>query len=66
MANSEISANTSVEYSIIDENAEIGSNAKIGGERTDSAGITVIAKDIKIGGGVVVSAGAMVDGDIVN
>ena len=65
MANSVIGANTSVEYSIIDENAEIGSNSKIGEKRTEATGITVVAKDIKIGGGVTVNPGDMIDGDIV-
>jgi len=66
MANSVIGENTSVDYSIIDEDAEIGNNSKIGEEKSSSSGITVIAKDIKIGGGVVVTAGTMVDGDIFN
>jgi glucose-1-phosphate adenylyltransferase len=64
MANSVINANTSVNYAIIDEDAEIGSNAKIGEEKTDSTGITVIAKTIKIGDGIVVTAGTMVDEDM--
>jgi len=64
MANSVINQNTSVQYSIIDESVEIGSNSKIGTEKTESTGITVIAKDIKIGDGIIVNAGDMVDGDI--
>jgi glucose-1-phosphate adenylyltransferase len=66
MANSVIGENTTVQYSIIDENAEIGSNTRIGEEKTETTGITVIAKDIRIGDGVVVAAGAMVDGDMLN
>ena len=66
MANSIINANTSVDYSIIDENAVIGCNSKIGEELplSQSAGITVIAKDIKIGDGITVGAGAMINSDI--
>jgi len=70
MANSVISSNTSVEYSMIDEDAIIGCNAKIGAERaensSESGGITVIAKGVKIGDGITVSPGAMIDGDILN
>jgi glucose-1-phosphate adenylyltransferase len=64
MANSVIYANSSVDYSIIDENAVIGCNAKIGEELSGSARITVIAKDVKIGDGVTVAAGEMIDGDM--
>ena len=64
MANSVIGMNASVKYSIIDENAEIGNGAKIGDEKSDTDGITVIAKDIKIGDEVTVTAGDMVDSDI--
>jgi glucose-1-phosphate adenylyltransferase len=64
MANSVIHSNTSVDYSIIDENTEIGSNSKIGGELPHSDGITVIAMNIKVGDGVTVAAGAMIDADI--
>ena len=64
MANSVINANTSVDYSIIDENAVIGCNSKIGGAPPNSEGITVIAKDINITDGITVGAGEMIDGDI--
>ena len=64
MENSEIDENASVEHAIIDENAVIGRGAKIGEDLSRSAGITVIAKDIKINDNVTVEAGAMIDSDI--
>jgi len=64
MAGSVINSNASVEYSIIDEDTEIGCNSKIGQGKANAAGITVIAKEVKIGDGITVTAGAMVDYDI--
>ena len=64
MANSVINANTAVDYAIIDENAVIGCNSAVGEALPHSAGITVVAKDIKIGDGITVGAGAMIDADI--
>jgi len=64
MANSAIGENTQIGYSIIDEGAEIGENSKIGGERSGSAGVTVIAKDVKVGDGATVDRGAMIDADV--
>jgi len=66
MANSVINSNTVVEYSIIDEEVLIGCNSKIGDEKANSSGITVIAKDIKIGDGITVSSGTMIDGNILS
>jgi NDP-sugar pyrophosphorylase family protein len=64
MANSVINAGAEVRYSIIDEDVIVGWGAKIGEERETASGITVLAKDITIGGGVTVSAGNMIDADI--
>jgi len=64
MANSVINANTAVDYAIIDENAVIGCNSVIGEALPQSAGITVVAKDLKISDGITVGAGAMIDADI--
>ena len=64
MANSVINAGAQVRYSIIDEDVTIGWGAKIGEERETAAGIAVLAKNINIGGGVIISAGDMVDDDV--
>jgi len=64
MANSVINAGAQVRYSIIDENVAIGWGAKVGGERESASGIAVLAKDITIGGGVIISAGDMIDDDV--
>jgi len=64
MANSTVGENAKVGYSIIDENAVIGKDSIIGGEKSDQGGIAVIAKDVKIGDGVAVDPGAMIDSDI--
>jgi len=66
MADSVIRENTSVHYSIIDESVIIGSGAKIGGARpeSESEGLAVIAKDVKISDGATVNAGDMIDSDM--
>ena len=64
MADSVIGENAKVGYSIIDEGAKIGKNAAIGGEKSEGAGIAVIAKDVAVGDGVTVDLGAMVGADM--
>ena len=64
MANSMINAGAEVRYSIIDEGVTVGWGAKIGEDREKASGIAVLAKDITIGGGVVISAGDMIDENV--
>ena len=64
MANSVVNAGASVHYSIIDEGVNIGRGAVIGEDRETASGIAVLAKDITIGGGFVIAAGTMVDGNV--
>ena len=66
MANSFINYDTSVEYSIIDENVAVGRNSKIGDDKSKAAGITVLAKDITIGDWITIPAGDMIDSDVLN
>ncbi len=62
-------AGSVVEYSIIAENAEIGENAHVGcrpenAENLDDWGVTVIAKDIRVGKGAQVPAKAMIEQNV--
>jgi glucose-1-phosphate adenylyltransferase len=65
MANSVINAGAQVNYAIIDEDVTVGWGAKIGEARESASGIAVIAKDITIGGGIIISAGDMIDEDVI-
>ena len=62
-------AGSVVEYSIIAENTEIGENAHVGcrpenAENLDDWGVTVIAKDIRVGKGAQVPAKAMIEQNV--
>ena len=62
-------AGSVVEYSIIAENAEIGENAHVGcrpenAENLDDWGVTVIARDIRVGKGAQVPAKAMIEQNV--
>ena len=54
-----------VEYAIIDENTEIGKKAKIGEPESKNKGIAVIGRDLKVGAGVTVEGGSMIENDLV-
>ena len=64
LANSVIKAGAVVSYSIIDENVTVGENAKIGVDKSDTAEIVVLGRDITIANGVTVSEGQKHEKDI--
>ena len=64
LANSVIKAGATVSYSIIDENVTVGENAKIGVDKSDTAEIVVLGRDITIANGVTVSEGQKHEKDI--
>ena len=65
MANTVIEEGAIVNYSIIDENTEIGPKAKIGEKKSDSVKIALLGRNIKVEAGAVVPQGAIVDKDVV-
>ena len=60
MAHVTVRPGASVKYSIIDENVTIGENATVGEDRATAKGIAVIGADVKIAGGTVIPADAMI------
>jgi len=64
MSDVTVAENAVVEYAVIDENAQIGKRAKIGEPAAAQKGIAVVGRDVKVGGGVVVKGGAMVENDL--
>ena len=58
-----------VEYAIVAENAVIGAGARVGtppseAENADDWGIAVVAQNLNVGDGAVVSANAMITRDV--
>jgi glucose-1-phosphate adenylyltransferase len=60
MDNTVIGKNSTVEYSIIDMNVNIGDNVKIGEPRSADAKIAVIGADSKIKSGEIIEGGKMI------
>ena len=61
MAETVIGENSVVDYSIIDENARIGKKCMIGESKEKSAGITVVARNLSLKDGTVITGGQIVD-----
>lgn len=64
MSGTVVKAGARVNYSIIDEDAVVGEDATVGEERENAKGIAVLGRNIAVGKGAKVSAGAMIDKNI--
>ena len=64
LANSVIKAGATVSYSIIDENVNVGKNAKIGVEKDPNAEIVVLGRGITVADGATVTEGQKHEKDI--
>ena len=60
MSGATVRSDANINYSIIAENADIKSGAKIGDEN-GKGGITVVANDITVGENQTVAGGEMID-----
>lgn len=56
-----IEDNAVIDYSIIDEHVVVGSGAKVGGDRVEAKGITVIGRDMILKKDSAVQVGAMIE-----
>lgn len=63
MAETVVGKNTSVHYSIVDEQVGIGDNCMIGRNRGEAEGITVIARGVNISDGTNIDSNVMIDQD---
>lgn len=64
LANSVIQAGATVSYSIVDENVNVGKNAKIGVEKDPNAEIVVLGRGIAVADGAAVTEGQKHEKDI--
>ena len=60
-----IGENSVIEYSIIDENVNLGKNVCVGEEKTTGKGITVLGRNISVADYVCIGGGEMIDKDVV-
>ncbi len=54
-----------IEYSILDENVDIGKGASVGCAKSEGKGIAVIGRNVKVGAGAKVEGGKIIDQDLV-
>ena len=64
MSGTTVRAGAKIDYSIIDEDVVVGEDAVIGADKSEAKGITVLGRNIEVGKGAVVSAGAIIDKNI--
>lgn len=64
MSGTTVRAGAKIDYSIIDEDVVVGEGAVIGADKSEAKGITVLGRNIEVGKGAVVSAGAIIDKNI--
>ena len=61
MSGTTVRAGAKIDYSIIDEDVVVGEDAVIGADKSEAKGIAVLGRNIEVGKGAVVSAGAIID-----
>lgn len=64
MSGTTVRAGAKIDYSIIDEDVVVGEDAVIGADKSEAKGIAVLGRNIEVGKGAVVSAGAIIDKNI--
>ncbi len=64
MAETEIGENSSVNYSILDEQVTVEHDCKIGRNRAEAEGITVIARGVKVSAGADIDSNVMIDENV--
>lgn len=64
MSGTTVRAGAKIDYSIIDEDVVVGEDAVIGADKSEAKGIAVLGRNIEVGKGAVVSAGAIIDRNI--
>lgn len=64
MSGTTVRAGAKIDYSIIDEDVVVGEGAVIGADKSEAKGIAVLGRNIEVGKGAVVSAGAIIDKNI--
>ena len=64
MSRTTVRAGAKIDYSIIDEDVVVGEDAVIGADKSEAKGIAVLGRNIEVGKGAVVSAGAIIDKNI--
>ena len=64
MSGTTVRAGAKIDYSIIDEDVVVGEDAVIGVDKSEAKGIAVLGRNIEVGKGAVVSAGAIIDKNI--
>lgn len=64
MSGTTVRAGAKIDYSIIDEDVVVGEDAVIGADKSEAKGIAALGRNIEVGKGAVVSAGAIIDKNI--